>query len=201
MRSFFESMTPWRHNDGSLHVYFLPDEETADGLVELQSRIAGIDNLPLMPAPWLHFTVSRLPQFDDLGNAALTRLSDALTAELEGMSSFEIDVAAPVVHELAVECVATPTPEWEALVDAVRRGAAVEGAGADEADFPVRPYAPHVSLAYATGAVDSAEVEGRLSDAPALGQIRVNQVHLVSVTVRPELGTFDWVELANWSLP
>jgi hypothetical protein len=30
--------------------------------------------------------------------------------------------------------------------------------------------------------------------------VRIDRVHLVSVTVRPDLGTFDWIELANVDL-
>ena len=196
MQSFFDSMTPWDHNDGSLHVYVLPDDEVADRIEDLQERLAGLPHLPLMPRAWLHFTVNRLAQFDDLSMAELTRLADALTLELAGVGAFDLEVGAPQVHEVAVECVAAAVPGWEALVDAVRRAAL----GTFGGTIPDRPYAPHVSLGYATGEVSDDELRARLVGAPALGRVRVGRVHLVSVTVRPEIGTFDFVELANWSL-
>lgn len=196
MQSFFDSMTPWDHNDGSLHVYVLPDEGVADRIEQLQARIDGVPELPLMPRAWLHFTVNRLAQFDDLSMAELTRLADALTAELAGVAAFDLEAGAPQVHDVAVECVAEATAGWDALVDGVRRAALATFGGT----MPDRPYAPHVTLAYATGDVSDEELGARLEAAPELGRVHVGTVHLVSVTVRPELGTFDFVELANWTL-
>ncbi|MBB1515523.1 2'-5' RNA ligase family protein [Tessaracoccus sp. MC1679] len=197
MQSFFASMTPWDQPDGSLHVYVLPDDEAADRLEDLQSRLAGVPNLPVMPRAWLHFTVNRLAQFDDLSMAELTRLGDALTVELAGVPAFDLEVGAPEVHDVAVECVAGSTSGWESLVDAVRRAALATFGGT----MPDRPYAPHVTLAYATGEVSDDEVRGRLTGAAPVGRMRVATAHLLSVTVRPELGWFDFIELANWSLP
>lgn len=196
MRSFFDSMTPWRRNDGSLHVYVVPDQDTTEAILDAQGRLVGIDNLPLMPAPWLHFTVARLPQFDDVGNSSLTRLATALTEHLDGIEPFEMRLGGPVVHEVAVEAMGSPSAGWDRLVEAVRAAAA----SVTDEELPPPPYAPHVSLAYATGDVDSHEVELRLVGCPELGPFRVSEVRLVSVTVRPEQGTFDWVELASWPL-
>lgn len=195
MRSFFAEMTPWPQNDGSLHLYALPDDDVRDRLDEAATFLADIPNLPTVPDAWRHFTVRRLAQFDDLGQAELSRLADILTAELEAVEAFDLNVSAPQPHGTAVACTAAPTPEWEALVNATGRAAESFGGGA-----LTPPSAPHLSLAYATGDVPDAELEHRLKAAQAIGTVRVGQVHLVSVTVRPELGWFDWVELANWSL-
>lgn len=197
MRSFFDSMVPWERNDGKLHVYALPDDALLERLTTAQGRIRGIEDLPLMPEPWLHFTVSQLPQHDDLGGPALSRLADALGGALAGLESFAVDLGAPRVGPTAVTCEAAPTSEWDRLVDAVREAAST----VTDEQLPARPFTPHLSLGYATGDVDAVEVELRLSGAEPLGRFVVDQVHLVSVTVRPELGTFDWVELANWHLP
>lgn len=196
MRSFFESMTPWPRNDGALHVYALPDDAVADRLEELSTRLDGVAGLPRMPRTWLHLTVRQLSQFDDLGQAELTRLCDELGLALSGLARFELTMGAPTAHETTVNCEVEPSQPWDALVGAVR-SAATSFAG-----DPLHPdpYGPHVTLAYATGEVDDREVRERLADAPAVGQVPIRQVHLVSVTVRPEIGTFDWTELANWEL-
>ena len=196
MRSFFESMYPWERNDGALHLYVVPDEELGDRLVAQQSRLEGIENLPLMPRPWLHFTVNRLAQFDDLGQRELSRLAAALTEELESVPAFELDLGTPQVHDVAVEVVAEKVPGWEALVDAVRKAALDTFGGT----MPKSPYAPHVSLAYATGDVSDDLLHQRLAGVEPAGRFRVDSVRLMSVTVRPEVGIFDFVELAGWPL-
>ena len=57
-----------------------------------------------------------------------------------------------------------------------------------------------MSLAYATGPVPHDLLAERLAGLDPLGTIRVDRLHLVSVTVRPERGTFDFTSLANWDL-
>ncbi len=196
MQSFFAAMPPWDREDGSLHVYALPDEEVAERLTSLQARLAGIEGLPTVPEAWLHSTVQRLAEFDDLTMKELTRLADALTAELATVPAFDLEFGAPEVRGTAVECTAAPSAQWDALVAAVRRAASSTFGTAQ----PDAPHAPHISLAYATGPVSDAEVVARLADAPAVGTVRIDTAHLLSVTVRPELGWFDFIELANWSL-
>ena len=196
MHSFFDAMTPWSHNDGSLHVYALPDDDVTLRLEEQSLLLDGIGSLPRMPLPWLHFTIARLPQHDDLGQAELSRLCDLIGAALEGLPAFELQVGAPRADATAVGCVGEPSAQWDDLVAAVRGAAS---SFSDEA-LPPAPHAAHVSLGYATGDVDDAEVAARLAGAEPLGAVPVRRVHLVSVTVRPELGSFDWTELANWDL-
>lgn len=195
MRSFFEQMAPWPQNDGSLHLYALPDGDVRERLDEAAALIDGVPNLPLVPDAWRHFTVRRLAQFDDLKQAELSRLADCVTEAVEGVGPFDLNVGTPQVHDRAVECVAEANPGWEALINAAGKAAAAFGGEVKDA-----PYAPHLTLAYATGDVEDTELHRRLGPAQAIGTVHIGQVHLVSVTVRPELGWFDWVELANWSL-
>ena len=196
MRSFFDYMPPWVRNEGSLHVYALPDDRARDRLAEESLRLDGIVGLPRMPEPWLHLTVSRLSQFDDLSHAELTRLAEALGREVEGLGAFDVALGAPAAGEHTVGCSAPSSPRWEALVSGARRAASDTFGG----ELPPPPHAPHASLAYATGDVDDTLVASRLVGAAEIGLVRIDRVHLVSVTVRPDLGTFDWIELANVDL-
>ena len=196
MRSFFDYMPPWVRNEGSLHVYALPDDRARDRLAEESLRLDGIVGLPRMPEPWLHLTVSRLSQFDDLSAAELTRLAEALGREVEGLGAFDVALGAPAAGAHTVGCSAPSSPQWEALVSGVRRAASDTFGG----ELPPPPHAPHASLAYATGDVDDTLVASRLVGAAEIGLVRIDRVHLVSVTVRPDLGTFDWIELANVDL-
>lgn len=195
MRSFFDHMTPWPRHVGALHLYALPDDAVGDRLEAISQALGDVAHLPRMPRPWLHLTVSRLAQFDDLSQRELTALADALTTELDAVSAFPLDLGAARATVDSVTCAAEPTPAWQGLVGAVR--AAVASVYPDDAP-PTAPEAPHISLAYATGGADDAEISRRLEGLPPVGEMMVNRVHLVSVTVRPELGTFDWIELANW---
>ena len=196
MRSFFDYMPPWVRNEGSLHVYALPDDRARDRLAEESLRLDGIVGLPRMPEPWLHLTVSRLSQFDDLSHAELTRLAEALGREVEGLGAFDVALGAPAAGAHTAGCSAPSSPQWEALVSGVRRAASDTFGG----ELPPPPHAPHASLAYATGDVDDTLVASRLVGAAEIGLVRIDRVHLVSVTVRPDLGTFDWIELANVDL-
>jgi len=196
MHSFFDAMAPWPHNDGALHVYALPDDDTADRLEDASFRLEGLWSLPRMPRAWLHLTVTRLAQFDDLGQAELTRLCDAIGASLVGLPAFALELGDAQVAPTAVTCTGAPSTGWDGLVAAVRGAAAAFS----DAPLPPAPHAPHVSLAYATGPVDGSAVEARLAGSRPIGIVPVSRVHLVSVTVRPEVGTFDWTELANWDL-
>lgn len=195
MRSFFDQMTPWAQPHGSLHLYALPDDDAQERLDAAAALLDGVPNLPVCPGTWRHFTVRRLEQFDDLKHVELSRLAECLSHELEHLSPVHLAVGSPQVMDHAVECVAEGNEAWDSLVEAVGRAAAAFGGEVLEP-----PHAPHLSLAYATGEVDDAEVRRRLEDASEIGEVRLGSVHLVSVTVRPELGWFDWVELANWSL-
>ncbi|MFV0428202.1 MAG: 2'-5' RNA ligase family protein [Arachnia sp.] len=150
-----------------------------------------------MPEAYLHTTVQRLAQFDaDVTAAELTQLGDALNRCLANVHVFELDLAAPQASGFAIECLAGPSPAWNALVAAVRQ--AVGQTWGPE--LPDPPFGPHVSLAYATGDVDDSEIARRLADATPVGRLRIDEVSLVTVTVRPEVGTFDFAVLANFSL-
>lgn len=196
MHSFFDVMAPWVRNSGALHVYALPDDDVADRVVTLQGRLEEVPHLPLMPREWLHFTVSQLPQFDDLPQREFTRLGEAITAGLEGVEAFDLKVGPPVVGETSVLCWAAPSNAWDLLVARVRAAVAPLAMS----PMPAPPQAAHVSLGYATGDVSDSDLAARLADAPPLGTVPVRKVFLTSVTVRPELGIFDFAELAAWPL-
>lgn len=197
MKSFFESMEPWRKPEGSLHLYVLPGEDDRDRFTGAQETLAGIDHLPLMPASYLHCTVARLAQFDeDVTQADYTRLGDALQELCAALDPFILNFGPPQADGVAVGCWAAASKDWDALVEGC--WSTVATSWGTETTAP--PVAPHLSLAYAKGAVDSALVADRLAEAQPLGAVRVQTLHLVSVTVRPERGTFDFTELANWDL-
>lgn len=197
MHSFFEQMEPWDRNDGSLHLYVLPYPSVGERLVAAQSLFADLDALPPMPEPYLHLTLQRLAQFDDeLKQADLSRLGSALTHALSRTAAFELELGTPRPDETAVVSTAAPSQGWDALHAAVVSGLAQVLPG----ELPAPPHAPHVSLAYAVGEVPDDMVAARLSGAGPIGALHVTEVHLVSVTVRPELGIFDFTHLANWEL-
>jgi hypothetical protein len=112
------------------------------------------------------------------------------------LGAFDVALGAPAAGAHTVGCSAPSSPQWEALVSGVRRAASDTFGG----ELPPPPHAPHASLAYATGDVDDTLVASRLVGAAEIGLVRIDRVHLVSVTVRPDLGTFDWIELANVDL-
>lgn len=197
MESFFERMTPWRKPEGSLHLYVLPGEDAVDRFTAAQAVLEGIDHLPLMPQTYLHCTLQRLSEFDDqVSQRDFSRFGEALSAALSTMPAFDLTFGRPHAGEVTVEVLAEPSRPWDDLLAACRRASQEAWDGA----LPNPPHAPHLSLAYATGDVDSATVAERLAGVEPIGAMHVDTVHLVSVTVRPERGTFDFTSLANWEL-
>lgn len=198
MQSFFESMPPWPRNDGSLHLYVVPeDADLLERLTAAQELLAGFASLPPMPRSYLHCTVQRLAHFDDdVRQAELTALGAQLNRRLAEVPAFDLELGAPQAHRTAVGCEAAPSAAWDRLVATVRDGVVDAWPG----ELPPPPHGPHLSLAYATGDVDTAQVQQRLAEVPPIGQLHVATVHLVSVTVRPEIGIFDFVTLADWDL-
>lgn len=197
MRNFFDEMEPWARNDGSLHIHVLPGDDVCERLAVAQSLFADVPALPPMPAPYLHLTLQRLAHFDDgLKQAELSRLGSVLTDSLGKVSSFGLELGAPRSDGTAVVSTAAPSTAWDGLHAAVAAalGQVLPG------ELPIPPHAPHVSLAYATGEVPDDEITARLADAEPIGTLHVGAVHLVSVTVRPEVGIFDFTHLANWEL-
>lgn len=197
MKSFFATMEPWRKAEGSLHLYALPDQEERARLVVAQEALNGIEGLPLMPASYLHCTVQRLAQFDeDVTQAHYTQLGEALAVMCAALKPFDLDFGAPLATELSVGCWTARSGAWDRLLQGCRETVASTWGG----DTPAPPTAPHLSLAYAKSPVDDAVVAARLANVPPIGTLHVGTLHLVSVTVRPERGTFDFTELANWDL-
>lgn len=197
MESFFERMEPWRKPEGALHLYALPDDDETERFMAAGRALLDVEHLPLMPEAYLHATVQRLPQFDDeVSQADLTSLGAALGRLCAELPAFDLYFDRPVADEVAVVCGASASAEWDALVAGCREVVADTWGVAP----PAAPAGPHVSLAYATGAVSRELVGQRLAEADPIGTVRVDALHLVSVTVRPERGTFDFTSLANWDL-
>ncbi len=197
MENFFASMEPWRKPEGALHLYALPSDDEAEQFEHARAAITGVQNLPLMPVPYLHCTVQRLSQFDDeVTQVDLTRLGDVLSTACSVLPAFDLHLGQVSAGRQAVVCAADPSQDWDALVAACRTSATQAWGG----EPPRPPAGPHMSLAYATGPVSHDLIAERLAGLDPLGTIRVDRLHLVSVTVRPERGTFDFTSLANWDL-
>lgn len=199
MQSYFAQMEPWSHNDGALHLYVLPSEEEVDRVAPTMERWVDVEGLPPMPLPYLHLTLQKLAHFDDeLTQPQLSRLGISLSEVLGAVPAFDVDLAAPRVADTSITCEGASSPAWNDLVTAVRAG--VVAALGDEPALPAPPHGPHLTLSYATAEVDDAVVEARLDGVAVPQTVRVDTVHLVSVTVRPERGIFDFTHLASWDL-
>lgn len=199
MENFFARKEEWRNAEGALHLYVLPTgDELLDRLAGIRGRLEGAAlHLPTMPETYLHLTVQRLAHFDDeVSQAELSRLGAALTEGLASVPPFSLELQAPAVTADSVVCHAEATDEWRTLVDTVRTVLQDWGGAA----LPDPPAAPHLTVAYATGTVDDEVVAARLAECEAPGAIVVDEVHLVSVTERPEVGIFDFTTYASWSL-
>lgn len=135
-----------------------------------------------------------LTQFDDLGQAELTRLCDELGLALSWALLLRADhggAYGPRDHRQLRRRAVTAVGRWSARCAPPRR--------ASQETRCIR-------IVRSTRDPRLRHRRGRRPGGPgeagrrAVRQVPIRQVHLVSVTVRPEISTFDWTELANWEL-
>lgn len=196
MQNFFTEVEDWPRLEGALHLYALPTPEFAERAADAATPLAGIENLPLMPASYFHFTIQRLAQFDDLLSAAqLSELGARLNQVAESTQAFELRFGPLTTTGNSVVAWAEPSQAWDQLADVIRDALTAT----TSEPLPQGPPGPHLTLAYATGEVSDSQTRELLS-ADALGPCPVAGFSLVSVTVRPELGIFDFITLADWQL-
>ncbi len=181
---------------GSLQLIATLPAETVDRLDSLLPQLAS-KHLRAMPLGYLHLPLQRLGDFDsDLTQADYTALGTALNQAYADRQAFSLAFSQPQLVDVGVAVTAEATPEWHNLIAATRRALTQTR----KTPLPEAAGSPRIMLLHAIGEIDEAAAAAALQASPALGPVTVAEVALVSMSARPELGTFDYHILANFKL-
>lgn len=180
----------WRpdwHQDRACLWWYLTFED-APAVRELARRVQALlgraPQLDLIPLRWLHLTLVEVGFGDEVPATTVDRVVHAAREALEGFSSLELDLGPVRSMRGAVVLQA----RGEALEELHERlsDAGVAAQGADRTRS-LRPFVPHVSVAYVNRDCDPHEVLGPLDGvdlATPSPSATVSRVRLAAVTRR-----------------
>ena len=191
---FATTVDDWDDPSGALHAYLLPDDATVDALRPALAALEPLDYLAVQPASGLPATVLRFPSIiAELGADPLRDLEAAVAAAAAGQGPLELTFGEPHPTSDSVLLAANADEGWDSLVELIRR--AGKQALGDGADLYAPPFAPHLTLAYATGDGDDARINELLDEAGAcvqLGPVRFGQIAWCAVHQNRFEGTYTF---------
>lgn len=204
MRDFFATPAcDWRRDDGSLHLYVVPDVAQRAELAGLQDRLSWPRGQARQPAEFLHATVLRLPWFrDELSPQELASIQHTVGRAAAGVPAFELDFDTLDLLEFGVVVSASPTPGWDLLVNTLEESLRAREGNKDAAQslWMGRPFGPHASLSYGREDAPDGELTGVVNTLSVRQRWAVRRVELLSVSMHKGEGTFSWVPISSHEL-
>jgi 2'-5' RNA ligase len=156
-----------------------------------QHVLEGVDRIDVVPTRWLHLTVQGVGPADEITADNINALVAEARGRLEGIQPFELVFQPAEVLWEGIGLTAAPAEPVSTLRKELRAAIATV-CGADRvpgADHEV--LWPHVSLAYANGAVPAAELFDALGALPREPvAVEIDQVALI--TLRREVRRYVW---------
>lgn len=132
------------------HITFAGNSELCGHVGEYQRALSGLPGLDLVPPEWLHITVQAVGYADEIGNARLAAVVDAVTTAVTGRAPFTLTFGRPQVRSEAIAIFPEPDRPLCDLFDTIR--AAMAGAIGPRAiptdSGGTHGFRPHVSIAY-----------------------------------------------------
>ncbi|RAK34638.1 hypothetical protein B0I29_111240 [Actinoplanes lutulentus] len=190
----------WPEGETLLHVYAIPDLARDRELGELVAGCrTALAEYPLtfVEDRWLHITISQITDAFGTGYSASSRaeLASALSADLAGFGTFELTIGSCLAQSSVVMFDVHPDERIGALGSAVH---ATIGRVRGEAALGYNAGVPHMSLAYANGVADNADIQRDLRRVrPGHAVMRISSVFLVEVTVSAAAKTVTWSPIAE----
>jgi 2'-5' RNA ligase len=176
----------WRQDRACLWWYLTFEDDPAVGDVarRVQGLLGRAPQLDLIPSPWLHLTLVEVGFADEVSETTVGEVVHATREALGDFPSFDVDLGPvrPLPGAVVLQAHADSlAPLHERLTDAVlaARGAPAVGT--------LRPFVPHVSVAYVNRDCDPHEVLGPLDGldlAAPSPSATVSGVRLAAVTRR-----------------
>lgn len=181
----------WVPGRAYLTWHVLPSSEVIAYTEAVQEHLAG---LAAVPSRRLHITGPGVGFADELPLEQVRDLVDHARVRLAALPAFPCAIGAAVVGTGGVYFPATAN-EFSDLRAALRE--AMRSVGIDPPGSDEEVYAPHVSVAYATGPASRSEAASRLSAADELPRptLAVHAVSLLALRMVPP--GYDWTECAT----
>ncbi|MDI1462701.1 hypothetical protein QEZ54_17135 [Catellatospora sp. KI3] len=189
MKRFLTRKRTWAEGFTLLHVYLVPDLDHDRDLARLVDDcgrlLSGYDFVKPVPAPWLHCTVAPVMGVPGAAVDAATRaeFAIALRGALNGVPAFTLTAGSPLAGSTTVSLDLDGDLPGQPLhtVYTLTRKVIGELFGPTALAYEAMP--GHLTLAYATGAGDSGEVQSTLRTRvrPSHAPMTVREVHLVDV--------------------
>lgn len=179
--------------------HLLPEPAALRRSVEEHHRaLAHVAGLDLVPVPWLHVTVQGVGSADRVGVEARQAVVAAARRHVRQLPPVDLSLAPAEPYRESVGMRGGPDAPVRALRDALRAALreSLGDRGVEGDDDQVRP---HLSLAYACGAVRADEVRAAVASVVERRvDVRMERVSLIEL--RKEGRLYCWQRLADVEL-
>ncbi|GHJ48121.1 hypothetical protein Cs7R123_54630 [Catellatospora sp. TT07R-123] len=201
MRRFLGRRRTWPDGFGLLHVYLVPDLDRDRDLARLVDDcgriMSGYDFIPPMAPHWIHATVAPVMGVPSATVDAAVRAEFAsrLRAALSGVPAFTLTAGSPLAGASTVALDLDGDLPGQPLhtVYTLTRKVIGELFGPGALEYEAMP--GHLTLAYASGAGDSGDVQSALRTRvrPSHAPMTVGEVHVVDVVQhRDPVTYYSW---------
>lgn len=192
---FATTVDDWDDPAGVLHAYLVPEPNVRARLAPALEAVGEVPFLAAQPLEGLHATIVRLPVLvrnlaDDDASLVMATATESGTA----LGPITLRFGSPHVTPNSLLVSAPGGERWDALV-ALVRDAAAQVPGVDANRHPP-PWAPHITLAYATSDGEDDVIRSALSATPgatnALNAVTFTKIAWCGVHQNRDAGTYTF---------
>lgn len=183
----------------TVHVTFDGATALHDFVRDHQVALWGTRGIDLVPERWLHLTMQGVAFADEIAPATVAEIGEVARDLLAGVPAVDAVVGRPQVHRNGVVCDVTPTAKLAAVRSLVRRAIAMV-LGPSRVPGDEGSFWPHVSLAYAAGAVPAARVIDALAGVGPIVEPHVRIRHVDVIRLRRDGHCYVWTPLVRLPL-
>jgi 2'-5' RNA ligase superfamily len=178
--------------DGLIYWHILLDQapEIRAGVLAIQRKLAGIPDLHLPPARWLHLTIMTVGPALLLSGARTAALLAAARDRLSGIAPVAVEAEQILFHPEAVVLRVRPARALTVVADAVSDATAETVEGWNPSEHRSDRWLPHVTAAYSTADQPAAPVIAATGHRISVCRSTLGRVSLVEQ--RGTERSWDW---------
>lgn len=155
--------------------------EFTDLVLGLQSALAGLPLLNLVPMQWLHLTVQPIGWADEHSAEVVERVTEVAREAVDDLGPIEVEFGPAIVKGEALVLPARPVGVLDELRLRLRAAVALgTGVSAPVPGEQADGFSPHISIAYANSNADSAPYAAALASVtPNSAPVTLDEVALI----------------------